>query len=110
MKSDFRIATKNFFSRPAYFQKGKNQAIEVSEFSRARRFEFETFLDFLEPKKGAKLIELGSGYGRFVLPLLKLGFKVTAVDISAEALSALEREAKKNKLEKKLELLNSDLR
>ncbi|MFH0863480.1 MAG: class I SAM-dependent methyltransferase [Candidatus Gottesmanbacteria bacterium] len=107
-KTDFRSITKSFFSRPLYYRKGRKQTVDFEKFTPARKFEFANFLKFLDPQPGDKLIELGSGYGRFVLPLLNLGYDVTAVDISADGLSALKKEAESNKLDKKLSVLKSD--
>ena len=46
------------------------------------------------------MVELGCGSGRFVLPFLNEGYKVTDVDISNESLKVLGKIAQKNNLNK----------
>lgn len=50
-----------------------------------------------------KLVDLGSGTGRFALHFLKKGFDVTGIDISSEAVEMLKKRAHRYKLSKKLQ-------
>lgn len=72
--------------------------------------EFQTFLEFLDLDRGSSLIELGCGAGRYAIPLLKLGYKVTGVDISENSLKILEETAQKLGLEKNLEIVRGNFR
>lgn len=107
-KDNFTSQTKNFFSKESYSGKARNLTIEVSKFTSARKFEFLNFFSFLDSPKNLKLIELGCGYGRFVLPLLNMGYEVTAVDISKSSLMEIQVEAKRKSLDKKLNIVESD--
>lgn len=103
-KNIYMNKTEKFFSEYAYRKKG----LDLLKSSKAGKLEFEKFFKFLNLPKGANVIELGSGYGRFALQLLKRGYKVTAVDISQESLDVLFYQAKKNNLDKNLKLVKSD--
>lgn len=60
------------------------------------------------PKK-AKILELAAGEGKDSIYLAKKGFQVTAVDISKEAISRLEINAKKAHVEDNIRLIQSNL-
>ncbi|MBI2613564.1 MAG: class I SAM-dependent methyltransferase [Candidatus Levybacteria bacterium] len=104
MKNIYQEKTEKFFDK--YVSAKKD--LDLLKMSRAGRIEFEKFFNFLNLPKGSNVIELGSGYGRFVLQLLKRGYKVTAVDISQESLNVLLDQAKKNNIDKDLKLVRSD--
>lgn len=104
MKSDYQNKTEKFFTK--YVARKKD--LDLLMMSKAGEIEFEKFFNFLNLPKGSKVIELGSGYGRFALQLLKRGYKVTAVDISQESLDILLDQAKKNNIDKNLKILKSD--
>jgi ubiquinone/menaquinone biosynthesis C-methylase UbiE len=104
VKNAYQEKTEIFFNEFASRKKNLN----LLQMSKAGRIEFEKFFKFLSLPKGSNLIELGSGYGRFVLQLLKRGYKVTAVDISQESLDILLDQAKKNNIDKNLKLIKSD--
>lgn len=103
-KNIYQEKTEKFFDK--YVAKKKD--LDLLATSKAGGIEFEKFFNFLNLPKGSNVIELGSGYGRFVLQLLKRGYSVTGVDISQESLDILLSQAKKNDIEKKLKLINSD--
>lgn len=102
--NNYQKKTEAFFDK--YVEKKKN--LNLMSSSRAGELEFEKFFDFLDLPTGSNLIELGSGYGRFVLQLLKRGYKVTAVDISEESLDILKDQAKRNGIDKNLSILRDD--
>lgn len=104
MKNVYEKKTETFFDK--YVQKKKN--LNLLQMSKAGRIEFEKFFGFLNLPKGSNLIELGSGYGRFVLELLRRGYRVTAVDISRESLDVLSDQAKRNKINTNLKLIESN--
>lgn len=68
----------------------------------------EAFFKFLDLKKEINILDLGCGHGRWTLPLLRQGHRVTAVDISQKSLEVLERRAKKEGLEKNLRVVKSN--
>lgn len=70
--------------------------------------EFAAFLQVSSIKKGMSVIDFGCGDGRFTLPLLQLGCKVTGVDQAKEALESLIQSAKQYNLLKKLSVSTSD--
>lgn len=100
---------KRKFFESGYYNIGKRVEIDSKKFTPARKYEFEKFLNFLDLPIGSRIIELGAGYGRFVLPLAKLGYKVTAVDISKKLLNLIAKRAKDSKIDKNIEVINSDL-
>lgn len=57
--------------------------------------ETRRIVTFLTEKRAQTVIDFGCGNGRLTLPLLQAGFRVTAVDISAESLERLRAIAKK---------------
>ncbi len=104
MTKNYRKKTEKFFSE--YF--GKKRGVDVLHGSLAGRLEFEKFFSFLHVPTGSSVIELGCGYGRFVLQLLARGYTVTGVDISKESLDVLKESAEKNKLDDRLTLVEND--
>lgn len=102
-KDKYRKKTEKFFDEFAKRRK-KNMYIP----SKARDLEFEKFFKFFNLKNESSVVELGSGYGKFVLGLLKRGHRVTGVDISRDSNKILRQIAKEKKLDKKLTLLCSD--
>lgn len=59
--------------------------------------EVDYFLDTVNPSKGPlKILDVGAGFGRYTLSLLKRGHKVTAVDISSDLLKVLVKQAKEH--------------
>lgn len=69
---------------------------------------FRTFVTFTAPPKGGRLLEIGAGGGRYTLPLLRLGYAVDAVDLSAEALARLEARARGEGLAGRLRTMVAD--
>lgn len=103
-KNSYQNKTEQFFTK---YVSGKKELNSLN-MSKAGKIEFEKFFNFLNLPKKTSLIELGSGYGRFALELLRRDYKVTAVDISQKSLNILFSQAKKNKINKNLRLLKSD--
>lgn len=54
-------------------------------------FVLERFLEAVAPHPGDRILELGSSGGRFTLPLLERGCRVTGVDLSATTVDYLAR-------------------
>lgn len=81
---------------------------KVQAMSNGTREEFHYFLHILQPQKKNTFIELGAGNGRYVLPLLRLGYAVTAVDVAPVALKSLQKVAKQQKIDKRLHTLVGD--
>lgn len=57
-------------------------------------------------KKGSKILDIGCGGGRTTIPLSKLGYKVTAIDIVPKFIKIAKYNAKKNKVNPKVEMVN----
>lgn len=53
------------------------------------------FIDFLDPKKHAKAMDIGAAYGVTTLPALKKGIHVIANDLSQEHLDAIAQQCSK---------------
>lgn len=72
------------------------------------RFEQEEFFKFLSLPKGTKALEIGCGTGRWTLPLLRRGIKITATEISSKSLDKVRTQAKEEKLLKNLVLIKTN--
>lgn len=70
--------------------------------------EFATFLRVSGIKKGMNVVDFGCGDGRFTLPLLYMGCKVTGVDPAKEALKSLVQSAKEHNLLRNLHVSTND--
>lgn len=55
-----------------------------------------TLIDFLEPKKGAKMIDLGCGKGRHAFQLAEKGFEVTGLDLSPQSIATAKKQCLPN--------------
>ncbi|MCF6150268.1 MAG: class I SAM-dependent methyltransferase [Candidatus Kuenenia sp.] len=64
--------------------------------------EINDFFVFADLREGMQILEIGAGAGRFTLPLLRMGFKVTATEVSAKSLEELYTSATKENLLDKL--------
>lgn len=51
------------------------------------------FLSFAQLDRTATILEIGCGAGRYTIPLVQLGYSVTAIDISERMLSKLREDA-----------------
>jgi SAM-dependent methyltransferase len=58
--------------------------------------------------KGAKILDLCCGHGRHLLPLAKMGYQMTGLDLSKRALARLAESARKQKI--KVQIIRSDMR
>ena len=64
------------------------------------QLEIDEIIKRIDSDKFMEIVDFGAGSGRLSIPLLKKGFKVWAVDISANSLSAFSEIAKNLKLSK----------
>lgn len=55
--------------------------------------EIQFLVKWLKPAKGASLLDACCGFGRHALGLARLGYSVTGIDISGEAVDGLSRSA-----------------
>lgn len=78
------------------------------QFDTAADYQLKKIIERLDLTKKRNIIELGAGIGRYSLALAKMGHTVTAVDVSAESLELLRRQAQKNRLTKNITLLCND--
>jgi len=58
--------------------------------------------------RGAKILDLCCGHGRHLLPLAKMGYQMTGLDLSKKALVMLAESAKNKKI--KVQIIRSDMR
>ncbi len=58
--------------------------------------------------KGAKILDLCCGHGRHLLPLAKMGYFMTGLDLSKKALAMLAKKAKNEKIN--VRIIRSDMR
>ncbi len=107
---DFHHKKLLFFNNKSYYGKAKRLPVNPALYDGGRRFEFQKILEFSEFKKQARIIELGAGYGKYVIPLLFMGYRVTAVDIGRHLLDAIKVKAKEHHLLGNLRTLQSDFR
>ncbi len=84
MPADHNAYQRAYFARPerTVARMGRGESRYVLR-------HLDRVLEALRLPAGARLLELGAGMGRFSLPLAERGFRVTAVDLSAELLGAL---------------------
>src|SRR3989338_7543356 len=64
------------------------------------------FLDFVKARKGMKVLDIGCGFGRTTLPLLRRGCFVTGLDISQPTLDGLKKKVIKEGFGKNFKILN----
>jgi ubiquinone/menaquinone biosynthesis C-methylase UbiE len=59
-----------------------------------KKYENELLLDLLQPRRGEMILDVGCGTGVFSLNILRLGARITGLDISHPMLKRAERKAK----------------
>ncbi len=109
-KGTFHDRKLAFFENKSYYGKAERLPVNPMLYDGGRKYEFERISAFAGFPKNATIIELGAGYGKYVLPLLFKGFHVTAVDIGRKLLRTIKNVAKKHKLDKHLKTIQSDFR
>src|SRR3989338_6198252 len=65
----------------------------------------ERFLNFAGTCPNQRVLDIGCGFGRTTLPLLEIGCKVTALDISRPTLELLKKKVKRRSLSKNFRTL-----
>lgn len=86
MQADWRDVQRRFYDSTADQYRENFQQVN-------RYFDFVTarLLAAVDPRPGQRVLELGASGGRFTVPLLERGCRVTAVDISARSVDYLDR-------------------
>jgi 2-polyprenyl-3-methyl-5-hydroxy-6-metoxy-1,4-benzoquinol methylase len=86
MRADWRDVQRRFYDSTADQYRENFQQVN-------RYFDFVTarLLDAVDPRPGQRVLELGASGGRFTVPLLERGCRVTAIDISARSIEYLDR-------------------
>ncbi len=74
----------------------------------ARNYVLNTLSKSFDDIKNKKLLEVGPGKGHSIIQFAKLGLNVTAIDVSENSLNLCRELVKKNKLGKKIRLVNMD--
>ena len=66
---------------------------------RAHNLEYLTTMRYIEKflKRGAKILEIGAGTGRYSIALAKMGYNVTAVDLTPKHVDIMKRKSRKLK-------------
>jgi len=64
--------------------------------------------EILNLGKGVKILDLCCGQGRHLVPLAKMGYRMTGLDLSKKALALLEKELRSKKI--KARIIRSDMR
>jgi len=77
---------RHFFNREVSEWKLSDYISEFKNPTLASKYQQKIFHNFLSPKRGENILELGGGFGQWTLPLLALGVNVTVVDISEKSL------------------------
>lgn len=70
---------------------------------------FEKLVNLLLAHSTKKVLDLGCGAGRHLLPLAKAGFQVEGIDYSTNAIELVSEIAKQEKLEDKINLSAGDI-
>jgi SAM-dependent methyltransferase len=86
MRPDWREVQRRFYDSTADQYRENFQQVN-------RYFDFVTarLLGAVDPRPGERVLELGASGGRFTVPLLERGCRVTAVDISPRSIEYLDR-------------------
>ena len=61
----------------------------------AKKF-IDNLVNYLKPKQGSKIIDIGCGNGRHAIYLNKLGFNVTGIDLSKKSIEHAKKYENKN--------------
>jgi 2-polyprenyl-3-methyl-5-hydroxy-6-metoxy-1,4-benzoquinol methylase len=86
MRADWREVQRRFYDSTAdQYRENFQQVNAYFDFVTAR------LLAAVAPRPGERVLELGASGGRFTVPLLERGCRVTAVDISPRSIEYLDR-------------------
>lgn len=100
----FRLRQREHFDAMAHAY-----ADEAADFRPHDASLFRSFVTYVAPPPaGARLLEIGAGGGRYTIPLLRLGYHIDAVDLSAEALERLSERAHAETLGSRLRTIQGD--
>ncbi len=86
-----RAAEHNRYQREYYETRDLPRMVPTS--SPYVRWHLERLLAVARLTRGGRILEVGAGLGRYTLPLLEMGFAVTALDLSPVLLDKLRLEA-----------------
>lgn len=84
MEQDKAIWFKNWFDSPYYHILYKNRDNYEAEYF------MDTIVNFLNPLKNSRILDLACGKGRHAIYLNKKGFDVTGLDLSANSIQAAQ--------------------
>lgn len=98
------MTTEHYEIQSKHFDKMSHSTKNDHINDEASRAELEIFLKFLNIKdlSNLKILEVGSGTGRYTIHLLDKNAKVTATEISKESLNEIQKQAKKINKEQNL--------
>ncbi len=82
---------------------------DLAHESAASKESARQFINFLQLKPEETVLELGCGWGEWLLRLAKLGHRVTGVDISQGSLDLLNTLSDKNQLSANIDLIKGDV-
>jgi len=101
--SEWHQTQKRFFDDTAH-EYGANFEQDNPYF----RFVIDHYVDAIRCEAGEKILEIGASGGRFTVPLLDRGCKVTGVDLSAKSFEHLERQVASHPHRGNLRLIEDD--
>ena len=82
------------------------KTIDTSTF--IRRIEWRTMLEWLEPKKGERILDVACGGGTLSLKIAERGCEVHGIDMSEDAISSAKRLAEREKIACEFEVGNAE--
>jgi SAM-dependent methyltransferase len=81
---------ENWFDSPYYYNLYfKRDKAEAAEF-------IDKLIDYLNPKPGSRMLDVGCGKGRYSVQLASKGFDVTGIDISENSIKKAQKNEKEN--------------
>lgn len=81
-----------------FFHGLPQRAWKAAQTDEQTQLELELLVQTLEFGPGDRVLDVFCGYGRHALPLARMGAEVTGVDISAESIKELDKEARRKKV------------
>lgn len=104
MRSDWRETQRRFYDSTA-----ERYGAHFEQANPYFRFVLDRFLQTIAPRNGERILELGCSGGRFTLPLLERGCRVTGVDISPKTIEYLARAVEAHPRRGNLTLVEDDV-
>lgn len=103
--------SEHYLEQEKFFKNQEGYRSGLFEYNFSDETELRMFLDFCEISQveGQKIFDVGAGFGRFTIPLLNLGAKVTASEISDLSLLLIKQNADLRGIGDHLKLIETTL-